>query len=112
MVSGGIINTLTVIHRVLNHIYDAYDSGLNTSCIFVDYKKAFETLDHNILLHKLKIYGFSDKSLAWIRSYLENRKHTVYCNNTISRETTVSDGVPQGSVLGPSLFIIYVNDLL
>ena len=105
-------STLTAIHNVLRHVYDAYDSGLNTSCIFVDYKKAFETLDHEILLKKLKLYGFSNHSLAWMQSYLENRKHTVNCNNTISKETTVSYGVPQGSILGPSLFIIYVNDLL
>ena len=71
-----------------------------------------ETLDHSILLHKLKMYGFSDHSLAWIKSYLTNRKHTVYCNHVTSKETTVSYGVPQGSILGPSLFIIYVNDLL
>ena len=105
-------STQTAIHRVLRHVYDAFDQGLSTSCSFVDYKKAFETLDHNILIRKLKIYGFSEHSLAWMKSYLENRKHTVTCNNATSRETTVSYGVPQGSILGPSLFIIYVNDLL
>ena len=105
-------STSTAIHRLTKNIYDSYDQGLCTSCIFVDYKKACETLDHDILLQKLQIYGLSDNSTAWMRSYLENRKHTVRVNGKISRETTVSYGVPQGSILGPSLFIIYVNDLL
>ena len=105
-------STLTAIHRFLRNVYDAYDRGLNTSCIFVDYKKAFETLDHDILLNKLEMYGLSENSIAWMRSYLGNRRHTVRVNGEISKETTVSYGVPQGSILGPSLFIIYVNDLL
>ena len=105
-------STLTAIHKVLRYVYEAYDLGMSTSCTFVDYKKAFETLDHDILLEKLKMYGFSDNSLGWMKSYLENRRHTVNCNNITSKETTVSYGVPQGSILGPSLFIIYVNDLL
>ena len=105
-------STITAVHRVLRHIYDAYDLGQSTSCIFVDYKKAFETLDHEILLQKLRKYGLTTHSLAWMNSYLANRKHTVRCNNITSKETTVSYGVPQGSILGPTLFIIYVNDLL
>ena len=78
----------------------------------MDYKKAFETLDHEILLDKLRTYGLTENSIAWMRSYLGHRKHTVRANGVISKETTVSYGVPQGSILGPSLFIIYVNDLL
>ena len=69
-----------------------------------DYRKAFETLDHKVLLFKLRKYG--------LESYLSTRKHRVFCNGVLSKVTEVPYGVPQGSVLGPLFFIIYVNDLL
>ena len=66
---------ITAINQVLRHGYDAYDLGKSTSCSFIDYEKAFDTLDHDILLQKLKIYGLTDRSLAWMSSYLANRRH-------------------------------------
>ena len=79
--------------------------------IFLDLSKAFDTLDHAILLHKLQSYGIRGMALAWIRDYLDNRKQYVTFNNINSSFLSISCGVPQGSILGPLLFLLYVNDI-
>ena len=73
--------------------------------------KAFDTLDHNILLHKLKHYGIQDNALDLFRSYLTERQQYVDFNGTKSNREYITTGVPQGSILGPILFIIYINDI-
>ena len=82
------------------------------SCgVFIDLKKAFDTVDHKILLHKLDHYGFRGVINKWFSSYLEGRTQTTQIGSFISKRKNTTCGVSQGSVLGPLLFLNYVNDI-
>ena len=87
------------------------DDGEIPIAIFLDLSKAFDTLDHGILLSKLKHYGLNESALRWFSSYLTDRHQYIHFDGTDSDMSSISTGVPQGSVLGPLLFLIYMNDV-
>ena len=87
------------------------DNGLLNGVVFIDLKKAFDAIDHEILLQKLAHYGVDQISLTWFRSYLSDRTQRCYVNGHLSRSRSVKYGVSQGSIIGPLLFLVYINDL-
>ena len=98
--------------RLVDKIFDSFEKEQFTLGVFIDLPKAFDTVDHSILLKKLKLFGVTDKNLAWFQSYLSNRKQYIEIGeNSKTDPKYVTCGVPQGSILGPLLFLVYVNDL-
>jgi len=105
------MSTAMAIFELTEAITTSLDKKESTIGVFIDLKKAFDTIDHSLLLKKLALYGIRGIALDWLTSYLSDRSQYVKFNNEMSSCKSIICGVPQGSILGPTLFILYVNDM-
>ena len=106
------------IHSTVTALLEATDSwafdidrGNVNAVVFLDLKKAFDTVGHTILLSKLSAYGIQENAFNWFRSYLENRTQICSVSGSLSKTCSLQCGIPQGTILGPLLFLLYINDL-
>ena len=97
--------------KLTDLIYSSLNASKHTACIFVDLRKAFDTVNHKILLDKMERYGIRGLALKWFASYLSHRKYRVKGGSSVSQLKTNNIGIPQGSIVEPILFLCYINDL-
>ena len=104
-------STIHAILQLVNHINVKLDKGIPTVAVFIDFRKAFDCVCHSTLLRKMEQSNLGPKTMAWISSYLKDRKQLVLANGVKSDSLEVCQGVPQGSILGPLFYILYANDI-
>jgi retron-type reverse transcriptase len=103
--------TETALIKLTDQLLFDLDQDKVTGMVFVDFKKAFDVVDHHLLLTKLRLYRLNDSALSWFQSYVTDRQQFVIIHGERSDSLPVKQGVPQGSVLGPILFLFSVNDI-
>ena len=104
-------STASMLIKMTDDWLEAMDQGFYTGAIFLDLRKAFDVVNHDLLIAKLQTYGCSSSTLLWFRSYLSDRRQCVNFEGAVSDTEVLLSGVPQGSILGPVLFLLFVNDL-
>ena len=104
-------STVHAIAQLTNHVSKKLDARTSTLAVFIDFRKAFDCVQHPMLLDKLKNMFIDDSVVNWVRDYLTDRQQRVLANGRLSTYQTITQGVPQGSVLGPLFYIVYANDL-
>ena len=104
-------STILQLLTVMEDWTDALDNNLQVDTVYLDFKKAFDSVPHKRLVKKLEGYGIKGSLLLWLKNFLKQRQQRVVINGNLSKWTDVLSGIPQGSILGPILFILYINDL-